>query len=95
MSDLTSDKQLALQEVRQALYRRLSNFKLTDQMLEDKSLYQLMCLLMLLIGQYSYCPTFSDTCGALEEIFGKIIFEKPLIAPKTEAEQPEPKPLIN
>jgi hypothetical protein len=97
--ELTQQKQLALAEVRQALYDRLKNFSFTEDMLKDKSVFQLLNLLQLLIGHRNYLGTFSHTCIVLEEMFGTDAFwDKPLIE-KKETEQaetePEQKPVVN
>ncbi len=90
--ELTQQKQLALAEVRQAMHDRLKNFSFTEAMLKDKSVFQLLNLLQLLIGHKNYLGMFSHTCIVLEEIFGADAFgDKPLIEKKeTESEQSEP-----
>ena len=97
--ELTQQKQLALAEVRQALYDRLKNFSFTEDMLKDKSLFQMLNLLQLLLGHRNYIGMFSHTCIVLEEMFGSDAFwDKPLIEKKaTEPEQSEPeqKPVAN
>ena len=81
--ELTQEKQLALAEVRKAIYDRLKNFSFTEDMLRDKSLFQMLNLLHLLIGHRNYLGTFSNTCIVLEEIFGADAFwDKPLIEKK-------------
>ena len=82
--ELTHEKQLALIEVRKAMYERLKNFCLTEEMLQNHSPYQMLCLLELLLGHRNYIGMFSHTCWSLEEIFGDVIWEKP--------KQPEPEP---
>jgi len=94
--NLTKDQNLALQEVRKALYDRLKNFSFTDEMLKDKSLFQMLNLLQLLLGHRNYIGMFSHTCIVLEEMFGADAFwDKPLVEKReTEPEQQEQK-LIN
>lgn len=88
-SELTIDQQLALQEVRKAMYERLKNFSFTEDMLRDKSLFQMLNLIQLLSGSRNYLGMFSHTCIVLEEIFGAAAFwNKPAIEPEPE-EQPE------
>src|SRR2546429_5381173 len=72
--ELTKDQQLALQEVRKAMYERLKNFNFTDEMLRDKSVFQLLNLLQLLIGHRNYIGMFSHQCIVLEELFGADAF---------------------
>ena len=97
--NLTKDQNLALQEVRKAMYERLKNFSFTEDMLKDKSVFQLLNLLQLLLGHRNYIGMFSHTCIVLEELFGADTFwDKPLIE-KKETEQaetePEQKPVVN
>jgi hypothetical protein len=85
--ELTKDQQLALQEVRKAMYERLKTFSFTEEMLKDKSVFQLLNLLQLLIGHRNYIGMFSHQCIVLEELFGAdALWDKPLPVPKTEAE---------
>jgi hypothetical protein len=95
--ELTKDQQLALQEVRKTMCERLKNFNFTEGMLKDKSLFQMLNLLQLLLGHRNYIGMFSHTCIALEEIFGADAFwDKPLVVPKTEAEPAQDvKPVVN
>jgi hypothetical protein len=97
--ELTQQKQLALAEVRQAMCDRLKNFSFTEGMLKEKSLFQMLNLLQLLIGHRNYLGMFSHTCIVLEEVFGADAFwDKPLIEKKeTESERSEPerKPVVN
>ncbi len=95
--NLIKDQNLALQEVRKAMYDRLKNFSFTEDMLKDKSLFQMLNILQLLLGHRNYIGMFSHTCIALEEIFGTDAFwDKPLIEKKeTEPEQREQKAVIN
>jgi len=81
--ELTKQQQLALVEVRKAMYDRLKNFSFTEDILKDKSLFQISNLLHLLIGHRNYLGTFSNTCIVLEELFGADAFwDKPLIEKK-------------
>ena len=95
--ELTQEKQLALVEVGQAIYDRLKNFSFTEDMLKDKSLFQMLNLLQLLIGHRNYLGTFSNTCIVLEELFGADAFwDKPLIEKKeTEPVETEEKVVVN
>jgi hypothetical protein len=86
MMELTKDQQLALAEVRKAVCDRLKTFSFTEEMLRDKSLFQLLNILQLLIGHRNYIGMFSHTCAVLEEIFGgEAFWDKPIV-PKSEAE---------
>jgi hypothetical protein len=92
--NLTKDQNLALQEVRKAMYDRLKNFSFTEDMLRDKSLFQMLNLLHLLLGHRNYIGMFSHTCIVLEEIFGVDAFsDKPLIE-KKETEQAETEKVV-
>jgi hypothetical protein len=95
--NLTKDQNLALQEVRKAMYERLKNFSFTEDMLKDKSVFQLLNLLQLLLGHRNYIGMFSHTCIVLEEMFGADAFwDKPLIEKKeTEFEHQEQKTVVN
>jgi len=46
--NLTKDQNLALREVRKVMYDRLKNFSFTEDMLKDKSLFQ-----MFIVTRYS------------------------------------------
>jgi len=95
--DLTQEKQLAIAEVRKAIYDRLKNFSFNEEMLRDKSLFQMLNLLQLLLGHRNYIGMFSHTCIVLEEIFGADAFwDKPLIEKKeTEPVETEEKVVVN
>ena len=95
--ELTKDQQSALLEVRQAMYDRLKKFSFTEEMLKDKSLFQMLNVLQLLLGHRNYIGMFSHTCIVLEEIFGADAFwDKPFIEKKeTAPEQREQKAVIN
>lgn len=94
--ELTKDQHLALQEMRKVMCDRLKNYSFTDEMLKDKSVFQLLNLLHLLIGHRNCLGMFSHTCIVLEEIFGAEAFwDKPVIVPNPEPEQPEQKPVVN
>lgn len=88
---MNKDQQLALAELRKALCERLRNFALTDEMLADKSPYQLVCLVELLVGHRNYCPAFSHIVFALEEILGDAMWDKPARQPATESKTEDPK----
>lgn len=86
--ELTQEKQLALAEVRKAIYDRLKNFSFNEEMLKDKSVFQLLNLLQLMIGHRNYLGMFSHTCIVLEELFGADAFgDKPAVEPKSEEEK--------
>jgi hypothetical protein len=90
--ELTQEKQLALAEVRKAMYERLKNFSFTEEMLKDKSLFQMLNLLQLLLGHRNYIGMFSHTCIVLEELFGADAFwDKPLKQPESDQ---EPKAMV-
>jgi hypothetical protein len=92
--ELTKDQHSALLEVRKALYERLRNFSFTEDMLKDKSLFQMLNLIQLLIGHRNYIGMFSHTCAVLEGVFGADAFwDKPL---KSDLEQiPGQKSIVN
>lgn len=86
--ELTKEQQLALQEVRKVMYDRLRTFCFTQEMLKDKSVFQLLNLLHLLSGHRNYLGMFSHTCIVLEEIFGADAFwDKPAVPPETDEEK--------
>jgi hypothetical protein len=92
---MTKEQQLALGEVRKAVTDRLKTFCFTEDMLKDKSLFQLLNLLQLLIGHRNYIGMFSHTCYVLEDIFGADAFwDKPLNEPKSEPTPAEPEKLV-
>jgi hypothetical protein len=94
--ELTQERQLALAEVRKAMYDRLKNFCFTEEMLKDKSVFQLLNLLQLLIGHRNYLGAFSHTCIVLEEIFGADAFwDKPLIEKKETEQAGTEKAVVN
>ena len=79
------------------MYDRLKNFYFTEEMLKDKSLFQMLNLLQLLLGHRNYIGMFSHTCIVLEEVFGADAFwDKPLIEKKeTEPVKTEEKVVVN
>ena len=94
--NLTKDQNLALQEVRKAMYDRLKTFSFTEEMLKDKSVFQLLNLLQLLIGHRNYLGMFSHTCIVLEELFGADAFwDKPLIEKKETHQAETEKVVVN
>jgi hypothetical protein len=94
--ELTKEQQLALVEVRKAMTDRLKCFSFTDDMLKDKSLFQLLNLLQLMIGHRNYIGMFSHQCIVLEEIFGADAFwDKPLKEPKNDPAQEPEKLVVN
>jgi hypothetical protein len=60
---LTKDQQLAFAEVRQAMYNRLKHFSFTEEMLKDKSLFQLVTLTHQLVGHLNYIGTYTALIG--------------------------------
>lgn len=63
-------------------------------MLKDKSLFQMLNLLQLLLGHRNYIGMFSHTWIALEEIFGADAFlDRPMKQP--EPENLEEKVVVN
>ena len=89
MKELIKDQRLALQEVRKAMYGRLRNLGFTEGMLRDKSLFQMLNLLHLLVGHFNYIGMFSHTCALLEELFGTDAFwDKPEKIEEPTPEQP-------
>jgi hypothetical protein len=93
--ELTKDQQLALAEVRQVMYNRLKHFSFTEEMLKDKSLFQLVTLTHLLVGHLNYIGTYTCTCRTLEELFGEEIYRREEKPENIVREEHEPKPLIN
>ncbi len=93
--ELTRDQNLALQEVRRALYERLSCFSFTEEMLQYRSVFNLLNLLQLLTGHRNYLGQFTHTCWTLEQIFGVDAIRNDPTPPEKEAEQePEPKKVV-
>jgi hypothetical protein len=86
--ELTEDKKKAIAEVRRMMLQRLNNFSLTDEMLADKSAFQLVTLLYLVVGHTNYLSTMTCTCRTMEELFGDAFYDR------VEKDH-EPKPLIN
>ena len=94
METLTPDKQLALAEVRKAMCERLKNFAFTEDMLKDKSVFQMLNLLQMLLGHRNYFGMFSHTWIILEELFGvDAILDRPMKLP--EPENIEAKVVVN
>ena len=85
-----------IQKTRQAIYGRLANFDYVEEQLRDKSLYQLVTLLQLLIGGGNYSGTYFCTCDTLVQIFGEDAFySKPKEEPKVEEDESKPAVLVN
>jgi hypothetical protein len=84
-----------LQKVREALYERLANFDFTEDMLKDKSLFQLVTLEMLLVGHRNYIGTYTCTCRTLEELFGDQFWYRKEKSTNIVREDHEPKPMVN
>jgi hypothetical protein len=93
--ELTKDRQLALAEVRRVMYARLKYFSFTEEMLQDKSLFQLVTLTHLLVGHLNYIGTYTCTCRTLEELFGETIYDRVEKPENIVTEANEPKPLVN
>jgi hypothetical protein len=93
--ELTKDQQLALAEVRRVMYARLKHFSFTEEMLRDKSLFQLVTLTHLLVGHLNYIGTYTCTCRTLEELFGETIYDRVEKPENIVTEANEPKPLVN
>jgi hypothetical protein len=87
----TKDQNLALIEVRRALYERLSSFSFTEEMLQHRSVFHLLNLLQLLTGHRNYLGQFTHTCWTLEQIFGIDGIRNDPTPPEKEVE-PEPVP---
>lgn len=66
----------ALQKTREALYDRLGRYDYTVEQLKDKSLFQLVTLLHLLVGHVGYIGTYICTCRTLEGIFGEQFYQE-------------------
>jgi hypothetical protein len=85
METTTDEKQLALREVRQAMYERLSSFSFTEEMLKSRSVFQLLCLLQLVTGHRNWIGQFTHTAWTLDQIFGyDVIREEPKHNPEAE-----------
>lgn len=93
--ELTKEQQLTLAEVRRVMYARLKHFSFTEEMLQDKSLFQLVTLVFLLVGHLNYIGTFTCSCRTLEELFGDMIYDRVEKPENIVTEANEPKPLIN
>ena len=84
--NLTEEQQKALTQVRAALYERLECYDFTKQMLESRSIHQLLCLLQLVAGHRNWIGHFTHTLWALDQIFGfDAIHEEPKIEPEKAA----------
>lgn len=70
MERTNDQRQVAFRCLRQAMYDRLSLFSFTQDMLESRSVFQLLCLLQLLAGHRNWIGQFTDTVWALDQIFG-------------------------
>jgi hypothetical protein len=87
----------SLQRTREALYERLRYFDYAPEQLTDKSLFQLVTLLHLLVGHLNYIGTYTCTCRTLEEMFGDQFWfreEKPENV-VTECHEPKPKDTVH
>jgi hypothetical protein len=96
---MIESQKLAFAEVRKITCDRIKNHcgSFTDEMLADKSLFQLVTLLHLLVGHHNYLGTYTCTCRTLEELFGDKLWyrdEKPENI-VTENHEPKPKPVVN
>ncbi len=85
MENLTVEQQIAIREVRSALYERLKNLKFTPEMLDGLSVFHLVNLVQLMVGHANYCPMFSPTIWTLQQIFGDAVWDAPE-KPKPESE---------
>ena len=92
---LTEDKKKAFAEVRSMLYVRLKTFSFTEEMLDDKSCFQLVTLLFLVVGHTNYLSTMTCTCRTMEELFGDAFYDRVEKPENIVTEANEPKPLIN
>ena len=79
MNKLTDQQKQALHEIRHAMVGRLKNLNISEDLLADKSLFQLLCLIQLLVGHWNYIGTFTDTCSTLKELVGDALWEKPIV----------------
>ena len=93
--ELTEDKKKAFAEVRRMLYVRLTNFSFTEEMLDDKSCFQVVTLLFLMVGHTNYLSTMTCTCRTMEELFGDAFYDRVEKPENIVTEASEPKPLIN
>jgi len=61
---LSKEQLAAFAEVRKVTCNRIKNHcsTFTDEMLADKSLFQLVTLLHLLVGHHNYLGTYTCTC---------------------------------
>lgn len=97
--ELSKDQLAAFAEVRKVTCNRIKNHcsTFTDEMLADKSLFQLVTLLHFLVGHHNYLGTYTGTCRTLEELFGEQFWqreEKPENLVR-EDHEPKPKPVVN
>ena len=93
--ELSEDKKKAFAEVRRMLYVRLTNFSFTEEMLDDKSCFQVVTLLFLMVGHTNYLSTMTCTCRTMEELFGDAFYDRVEKPENIVTEASEPKPLIN
>jgi len=90
--ELTTDQKLALAQIRTTLTERLQRLELAPFLLEMLSVFQLVNLLFVMVGQTNYLGTFTGTCRTLEDMFGwDPLSEKPGGEPP---KQEEPKPVV-
>jgi hypothetical protein len=81
-----------IQKVRQELYTRLAFLDFTEEMLRDKSLFQLVTPRYLLVGHLKYVGTYTCTCRALHDLFGDEFYYRDEKSENRVAEENEPKP---
>jgi hypothetical protein len=92
---LTEDQKKAFAEVRRMLYVRLKPFSFTEEMLDDKSCFQVVTLLFLMVGHTNYLSTMTCTCRTMEELFGDAFYDRVEKPDNIVREGHESKPLIN
>jgi hypothetical protein len=84
---MTQDRITAYQEIRKTLVERLRRLEIAPALLGDMSVFQLMNLLWLMAGHFSYLGVYPNTCWTLEELLGKdALFDKPSEQRQTESE---------
>jgi hypothetical protein len=93
--ELSKEQLAAFAEVRRVTCDRIKNYSFTDEMLKDKSLFQLVTLLHLLVGHHNYLGTYTCTCRTLEELFGEQFWHREEKPENIVREDHEPKPVVN
>jgi hypothetical protein len=77
------------------LYDRLLRFEFDASQLDDKSLYQLVTILFLLVGHRNYLPCFTTACRTMEELLGEQAFYARENKPENIVNDTEPKPVVH